>query len=679
MNLLADYVQPLTSWLQANPHWSLFITFLIALSESLAVIGSIIPGSVTMTAIGILAGSGILRIDLTLISATLGAICGDSLSYFLGYFYSDRLIEIWPFNKYPGLLKYGKEFFASHGGKSVLIGRFIGPLRSIIPVIAGIMHMKQWRFLVANIISAIGWSILYVMPGVLIGAAGHELSAEGATKLFILILVVLAIIWLSSLTLKWLFIKLNIFLKKNLHCTWLKIKDRPWLSKLYFLITPSHEENHYPTVGLFFASLVTFACFLILMVLTIQDELLNYINVPIYFFMQSFHSSLLEAFFIACSQLTSLLTLIGLLFTSCLWFVYHKNYRAIIYLTSIMLFSGLIALLLTKLINSPRPEELFVIFPKSSFPSINISIATAIYGFILFYIHSKYSLITSSFKTIILIVLGLSGFANVYLGDFWFSDILAAYLLGTEVCLIHCIIYRKSSDTLAKIGHPLAMLASLFAVIAFISVISTAINFKELTQAHLFHQKKLTLAEKHWWEQQEPILPLYRLSRIGKRISLLNIQYVGDLGLLKSKLEESGWQEHSDKTFFTRLLMRINNAPNNVKLPLLTQLFENKRPGLIMTYQDKQSNLVLDLLVWESNYQISDSKNTLWIGSVHQNIFNLKQHQKAGTYSLPVLNPLSYLIPALNDFSLRRIKLPNYLIKTTAFPTSPFILLIKNK
>ncbi|MDF1929064.1 hypothetical protein PGH45_01850 [Legionella pneumophila] len=83
MNLLADYVQPLTYWLQANPHWSLFITFLIALSESLAVIGSIIPGSVTMTAIGILAGSGIMRIDLTLLAATLGAICGDSLSYFL--------------------------------------------------------------------------------------------------------------------------------------------------------------------------------------------------------------------------------------------------------------------------------------------------------------------------------------------------------------------------------------------------------------------------------------------------------------------------------------------------------------------------------------------------------------------------------------------------------------------
>ena len=199
MNLFADYIHPLTGWLQAHPSWALFITFFIAMAESLAIIGSIVPGSVTMTAIGILAGSGVMRIDLTLIASTLGAVCGDSLSYALGYFYSDKLLYIWPFKKYPQWLHYGKDFFSRHGGKSVLIGRFVGPLRSIIPVIAGIMHMKQWRFLIANIISAIGWSFLYVMPGVLIGAAGHELSAESATRLFIIILILLFAIWLLSL------------------------------------------------------------------------------------------------------------------------------------------------------------------------------------------------------------------------------------------------------------------------------------------------------------------------------------------------------------------------------------------------------------------------------------------------------------------------------------------------
>ena len=86
MQLFADYVQPVTHWLYHHPHWALALTFLISFSESLAIIGSIVPGSVTMTAIGILAGSGVMRIDMTLLAAILGAVAGDSASYFMGYY-----------------------------------------------------------------------------------------------------------------------------------------------------------------------------------------------------------------------------------------------------------------------------------------------------------------------------------------------------------------------------------------------------------------------------------------------------------------------------------------------------------------------------------------------------------------------------------------------------------------
>lgn len=249
MNLFVDYVQPLTVWLQQNPHWSLFITFLISLTESLAIVGSIVPGSVTMTAIGILAGSGIMRIDLTLLAAILGAVAGDSLSYLLGYYYSDRLTEIWPFSKYPRWIQYGKDFFETHGGKSVLIGRFVGPLRSIIPVIAGILHMKQWRFFVANLLSAIGWSLLYVMPGVAIGAASHELSTESATRLFILILILLAGLWFISLFIKRIIGLLSSILKLHLHTFWLKLKNNSIFVYVHQKITPHGETNHYHTAA----------------------------------------------------------------------------------------------------------------------------------------------------------------------------------------------------------------------------------------------------------------------------------------------------------------------------------------------------------------------------------------------------------------------------------------------
>ncbi len=205
----------LTVFLTTHPHHALWCTFLIALAESLAIIGSLVPGSVTMTAIGILAGSGVMRIDLTYLAATLGAIAGDTTSYALGAIFSERLAQMWPFTRYPQWLQYGKDYFARHGGNSVLIGRFFGPLRSIIPLIAGMLHMSRMHFLIANIISGIGWAILYVTPGVLIGAASTELSKDQATQLFGLILIALTLLWLLSLATKWFFKRMMVWIKRR--------------------------------------------------------------------------------------------------------------------------------------------------------------------------------------------------------------------------------------------------------------------------------------------------------------------------------------------------------------------------------------------------------------------------------------------------------------------------------
>ena len=676
MNLFVDYVQPLTNWLQTNPNWSLFITFIIALTESLAIIGSIIPGSVTMTAIGILAGSGIMRLDLTLIVATLGAVCGDSLSYALGYVYSEQLVDIWPFKKYPKWLTYGKDFFSRHGGKSVLIGRFVGPLRSIIPVIAGVLHMKQWRFLVANVISAIGWSILYIMPGALIGAASNGLSAESATRLFILILVLLAGIWFISLLIKWLFIKLNSFLKTNLHNFWINFKNNSKLSFLYNSITPIDELNHYSTAAL---SIITLLCFLFSMaftILSIKSQWLGFINIPVHLFMQSFHTPLLKAFFIICTQLTSTITIILLYIVCCLWFIHNKHLKTINYLTSLIILSNIIAFVLAYFINSPRPQGPLITMAGSSFPDINLVIATAFYGFILFYINNKYALLTNTLRSFILIVLGLSGFGAIYLGDVWLTDVIASYFVGATVCLVHYLIYRKSNLNYLKRVQSATILFSLLAGIICSMALSTYLNFNTLEHNHTPFHKEYLMKKSTWWNQQKPILPVYRLNRIGHRISLLNIQYVGELEALEQNLEKMGWQVHSE-SFLTKLLMQMNSKSNEIKFPLLAQLFENKPPELIMTYKDKQSQLILELNIWQSNYNISELNRPIWIGTIHQNIRENNKKNPQQIASSQRINPLTYLIPSLKSFTLRRIELPKDMINSTLFQAPPTILLIK--
>lgn len=672
MHLLTDYIEPLTHWLQTNPNWSLLITFIIALTESLAIVGSIVPGSVTMTAIGILAGSGIMRLDLTLIASCLGAICGDGLSYALGYYYSDKLVEIWPFKNYPTCLQYGKDFFARHGGKSVLIGRFVGPLRSIIPVIAGIMHMKQWSFFLANSVSAVGWSLLYVLPGVVIGAAGHELSADSATRLFLIILLVLLCIWLMSMLIKWIFTKIRAFLKNNLHDYWLLLKQSR-CNKIYTIVTPSYETDHYPTAGLVVLTFISFIASLLLILLSSDGvHTVKNLDLPIYLCLHSVHTHLLVAVAIICTQLTSVISITCLYLACCFWFLYHKKVRAIIYLSLLIISSSLIAYALALAIDYPRPASNLIVMSGSAFPNAPLLIASSLYGFIFYYINNRYTLLTNTIRSFILIVLGLSGFSSMYLNDYWFSNIIASYFIAACVCLLFCLFYRKNYHPETQKEQSVTILILLFLTIICSTSIATYINFKTLAHAHSPYHKTYVLDQATWWEQQKPILPIYHLTRLGKKNSLLNIQYQGELSLLQSSLIKAHWETH-DETFLKKVIMRVNADSNKVQVPLLTQLYDNKRPELIMTYQDQKSNIIFELIIWESNYSLYHSNNPLWIGTLYAT--PCKKTTSLTQYK--VNNSLEIILPALHQFTVRSIQLPHEMIKPTAISSAPYILLIK--
>lgn len=408
-----------------------------------------------------------------------------------------------------------------------------------------------------------------------------------------------------------------------------------------------------------------------------MTQYLTSVNYPAYLFLQSFNTPTLKIFFIFCTQLTSTTTIISFFIICCCWFIYRKNKTAVIYLCSIIFFSSFLALSLTYFIHSPRPPGLLIAMPGSSFPAFNLLIATALYGFILFYINNNYNLFTNMSKSIVFTVLGFSGLGALYLGDYWLSDVLASYFAGTTICLIHCLIYRKSNIPPHKNTPSLLMISLLIIGILLSSFGSTYFNFKTLSYSHTPYHKKFTLSEKAWWEQEKPTLPIYQFSRIGKRISLLNVQFSGNLDTLQSYLEKNGWKSHED-SFFTNLLLRISQKPNSVKLPLLTQLYENKAPMLIMTFRDPQSKLTLELRIWESSFNLLESNQPLWIGSVHPSNRANKQMSNQG-YFPNLINPINYMFNTENPFSVKQIKLPEKMIKTTKYPTQPYLTLIKEK
>src|SRR5207237_4099965 len=127
------------------------------------------------------------------------AVLGDSISYWIGRRFGGAIGRVWPFSRNPDLLPRGIAFFERHGGKSVFIGRFFGPVRAVIPLAAGLMRMPRGAFWLANVTSALVWAPMLLLAGDLVGEAGGRLVGQGTTVAVIFgalfVLGVAGIVW----------------------------------------------------------------------------------------------------------------------------------------------------------------------------------------------------------------------------------------------------------------------------------------------------------------------------------------------------------------------------------------------------------------------------------------------------------------------------------------------------
>ena len=161
------------NWLQLHQEWLAVTIGLIAFFESLVIVGIALPGVVMLFTAATIAGSGGFDVWTMLFAGFVGAVLGDGISFLVGYIWHERVRTWWPFRQHPEWLDKGEQFFIKYGSASVVFGRFVGPVRPVIPVVSGIMNMSPHRFFFVNILSAVAWSPVYLMPGYLAGASMH--------------------------------------------------------------------------------------------------------------------------------------------------------------------------------------------------------------------------------------------------------------------------------------------------------------------------------------------------------------------------------------------------------------------------------------------------------------------------------------------------------------------------
>ena len=174
----------LTQLLKDNQMWAGPIVGLISFGESLVIVGLLIPATAVMVVIGGLLGAGVVTPVPVLLGAVVGAVLGDIVSYFLGRWLGPSIVHKWPLNRYRHSVAKTRLFFRKYGFASVFIGRFLGPIRSTVPLVAGMMAMEQKRFQIANVLSACVWAPVMLAPGWLAGRGMMEF--DGLTEMHIL-------------------------------------------------------------------------------------------------------------------------------------------------------------------------------------------------------------------------------------------------------------------------------------------------------------------------------------------------------------------------------------------------------------------------------------------------------------------------------------------------------------
>ncbi len=182
---MTDDLSGITDFISMHPQYAAWAVFLLAFSEAIPIVGTVVPGSTLIVAISALAIGADISPWLLLVAAVLGAIVGDGTSFWLGQRCHRQILQRWPLNQFPRLIARSEAFFNHYGGASVFLARFTAVVRAFVPLIAGIVHMPARQFYVANVLSAMVWAPAHVFPGVVFGLL-VRLAGASPEQIFIL-------------------------------------------------------------------------------------------------------------------------------------------------------------------------------------------------------------------------------------------------------------------------------------------------------------------------------------------------------------------------------------------------------------------------------------------------------------------------------------------------------------
>ncbi len=608
-------MQALIDFLSQHPAVALAVVFAAAALESVAVIGTVIPGSSVVFAAGILIGLQVLDPWWVAAVAVIGATLGDGFSYWLGHHYHDRLRAWWPLSAHPELFARGQAYFAKNGGKSVFLGRFLGPVRAIVPVVAGMSDMPALRFTVVNVLSAIAWSAAHLLPGALFGAS-LQLAGAVSSRLVILLAGVVAVVWLGTVLLRftqrtaWRLVSRQ----RDRIVAWAHARTDLPSRVILSLLDPMRPESLGLLIG---ALLLLGGAWLFLGILedvVSNDPLVQFDHV-VFSALQNLRTVWADKAMIVATELGSAMVAIPVIAALSVVLAWRRCWRTLAYWLTAVGFAQALVWILKMTLERARPIAMYDGADQFSFPSGHAASSIVLYGFLAFLLaHGQRPRLKWALTLLAALLVGLIAFSRLYLGAHWLSDVLASLSLGTAWVALLSIAYLQHVRTERLPARALSFTALGTLILAGTVVVATQHGADAARYAPLQPASELM---SDWLVDGWQRLSVRRTEVDGDHEEPLAVQWVGTEDQIAQVLTAAGWHRPPAWTLRTTLVWLLPSATVG-QLPVLAKFHQGESPAMIFERElDPSHRLVIRL--WPTSRQVgtaNDPPVALWIGMV---------------------------------------------------------------
>jgi len=635
-------------WINSNPRWGIVFVFVVSFMEALAVVGILLPGIVILFGVGALVGLGVLEMVPVWIAASTGAFVGDLFSYGLGRRFRESLREIWPFSRYPGMMDRGMKFFRDHGAKSVVAGRFIGPLRPIIPAIVGSMHMKPSRFVLADAFACIAWAPAFLLPGMLFGVSLDATSEYTGRLTWVLVIL------LGTLALTWWLMRLLYEPLASRSAKWLRhairwTRRHPLLGRISGPLLDPAQPEVLSVTSLGILLVLIFWGLVMLLFLSPFSSQPHALDQAVQSLALSLRNHLADPVMVAIGQLSRWQVALPSSAAVLFWLLGARRGKAALHWLIAIVGGWLIQLLLAWGLRS-TPQVIELPGQAEISPSSAMSLATVVFMFFAVMIarevrrkHRQWPYLAAA---LILTVLML---ARLYLAVEWLSGALMGVLLGLAWTLIVGIAYRQRA---------LQPFSGAIASVIFYGSVALLCSWQvheNLAQEVIAVRTPATqehMSMDTWWDSGWKDLPEERTSVSSVASRRFNAQVAVAPDRIAQILSRSGW-ERVPESDWRWVLKALNPEPNEASLPLLGRAFRGWPESLLMRRNDAQSGKLLTIRMWDSGVQLEPDQQVLYLVQVSEEQLiqrlGLFSYWRSAPFNLGGMQPLREELSELEE------------------------------